>query len=61
VLSFNPAADADSLRLAFERAIAFDRASIDRSQVLNWDQVTEEIFMPARSIAPGPVIQASGG
>jgi 2-beta-glucuronyltransferase len=53
VLSFSPQADAESLCNAFEQAISFDRASIDRSQVLNWDQVTDEIFMPGRPAAPG--------
>lgn len=44
VLSFSPDAEKSSLILAFEKAVAFDRASIDRSKVLNWDQVTENMF-----------------
>jgi 2-beta-glucuronyltransferase len=44
VLSFSPDAEKSSLVFAFEKAIAYDRAGIDRSKVLNWDQVTEHMF-----------------
>ncbi|WP_268799393.1 GumK N-terminal domain-containing glycosyltransferase [Pseudomonas huanghezhanensis] len=45
VLSFHPDADEDSLVSAFEKAIAYDRNSIDRSKVLNWERVTEQMFL----------------
>jgi 2-beta-glucuronyltransferase len=60
VLPFSPDAERSSLVDAFQKAIAFDRSSIDRSQVLNWDQVTDEIFNPVRSAVSGPLHLAKG-
>jgi len=44
VQSFHPDADEESLVSAFKSATTYDRGSIDRSQVLNWDEVTEKMF-----------------
>lgn len=48
VMAFNTEADPASITAAFERAIAFDRSSVDRSNVLSWSDVTDRIFDPAR-------------
>jgi 2-beta-glucuronyltransferase len=45
VQSFHPDADEASLVSAFESAMAYDRNSIDRSQVMNWEKVTEQMFL----------------
>lgn len=44
VISFNQDANVESLTSAFERAMHYDRETIDTSQVLSWDQVTNQIF-----------------
>lgn len=60
VLSFSADAERQSLRNAFERAIRFDRATIDRSQVLNWDQVTDAMFMTVRPATSGTGTHVKG-
>ncbi|MFC3607950.1 GumK N-terminal domain-containing glycosyltransferase [Stutzerimonas tarimensis] len=44
VMPFATDADPASVSEAFRRAIAFDRQSIDRSNVLSWSDVTDRIF-----------------
>lgn len=44
VLPFAARADSASVVAAFTAAIAYDRSQIDRTQVMNWDAVTQLMF-----------------
>lgn len=53
VLAYEPD-NADSIRAAFGKAMAFDRATIDTSSVLSWEEKTARLFeLDAAGGSPG--------